>query len=59
LVQAAKAWAFLEGRTYCLPEDVQAVAPAVMRHRLMPRGEYAALRREQVVESFLRSVPVR
>jgi hypothetical protein len=38
---------------------VQAVAPAVMRHRLMPRGEYAALRREQVVESFLRSVPVR
>ena len=59
LVQAAKAWAFLEGRAYCLPEDVQAVAPAVMRHRLMPRGEFAALRREQVVEGFLRSVPVR
>ncbi len=59
LVQAAKAWAFLDGRAYCLPEDVQAVAPAVMRHRLMPRGEFAALRREQVVEGFLRSVPVR
>jgi len=33
-IQAAKAWAFLEGRDYIVPEDVQAVAVAVTSHRL-------------------------
>lgn len=58
LVLAAKAWAFLEGRDYCVPEDVQTVGAAVMRHRLVPRGEYLALRREQVADEFLRNVPI-
>lgn len=34
LLQAARAWAFTAGRTYVLPEDVQAVLPAVVTHRL-------------------------
>jgi MoxR-like ATPase len=34
LLQAARAWAFLAGRDMVLPEDVQAVAPSVMAHRL-------------------------
>lgn len=58
VVTAAKAWAYLDGRDYCLPEDVQAIAPSVMRHRLVPGGEYSTLRREQVVEELLRSVPI-
>ncbi|HZK49286.1 MAG TPA: MoxR family ATPase [Thermoleophilia bacterium] len=57
-VLAAKAWAYLAGRDYCIPEDVQAVAPAVMRHRLVARGDYANLRREQVVEELIRTVPI-
>src|SRR5437867_4948689 len=32
---AARANAFLEGRDYVLPDDVKAVAPDVMRHRLI------------------------
>ncbi|GAB4250049.1 MAG: AAA family ATPase [Thermoleophilia bacterium] len=58
LVLATKAWAFLEGRDYCRPEDVQAVAAPVMRHRLVPQGEYTTMRREQVAEDLLRSVPI-
>ncbi len=58
IVMAAKAWAYLGGRDYCQPEDVQAVAPAVMRHRLVPRGDYSGMRREQVVEELLATVPV-
>ncbi len=58
VVAAAKAWAYLDGRDYCQPEDVQAIAPSVMRHRLVPRGEYTTLRREQVVEELLKSVPI-
>jgi MoxR-like ATPase len=36
LLMAAKAWAFLQGRSMILPEDVQAVAVPVMSHRLNP-----------------------
>jgi MoxR-like ATPase len=34
LQRASQAWALLRGRRMVLPEDVQAVAPAVMAHRL-------------------------
>lgn len=34
LVRASKAWAFLQQRDYLRPEDVQAVAIAVLGHRL-------------------------
>ncbi|MBX9869499.1 MAG: AAA family ATPase, partial [Burkholderiaceae bacterium] len=36
LVQAARAWAALEGRDHVLPEDVQAVLIPVIAHRLRP-----------------------
>lgn len=34
LLRAAQAWAFVAGRDHLLPEDVQAVLPAVAEHRL-------------------------
>ena len=34
LLSAARAWAWLDGRTMVIPDDVQAVLPAVSRHRL-------------------------
>ncbi|PCJ46051.1 MAG: AAA family ATPase [Gammaproteobacteria bacterium] len=34
LQRAARAWALLDDRNYCLPEDVQAVFHAVVEHRL-------------------------
>ena len=36
LLQAARAWAALEGRDHVLPEDVQAVLCPVVAHRLRP-----------------------
>ena len=35
LVKASKSWAYLEGREFVVPEDVQAVFPSVAGHRLM------------------------
>jgi MoxR-like ATPase len=35
LYRAAQAWAFLEGRDFVRPDDVKAVAPAVLAHRLV------------------------
>lgn len=34
LIRAAQAWAWLAGRDYVLPEDVQTMLPAVVGHRL-------------------------
>ena len=34
LLAAARGWALLEGRDHVLPDDVQAVLPAVAEHRL-------------------------
>ncbi|MEZ5727547.1 MAG: MoxR family ATPase [Burkholderiaceae bacterium] len=36
LMRAARAWAMLDGRNHVLPDDVQAVLPAVAGHRLKP-----------------------
>ena len=35
LAQAARAHAFLRGRGYVIPEDVRALAPDVLRHRVV------------------------
>jgi MoxR-like ATPase len=42
LLAAARAWALGQGRPMVLPEDVQAVAPAVMGHRLAGGAAEAA-----------------
>lgn len=34
LLRAAKAWALMNGRTHVLPDDIQAVFPAIAEHRL-------------------------
>ncbi len=36
LLHAAQAWAYLQGRAFVQPEDVQAVLPALVPHRLFP-----------------------
>ena len=38
LRQVAKARALLEGRSFCLPDDVKAYAVEVLAHRLIPAG---------------------
>ncbi len=47
VLHAARAWALMHGRAMVLPEDIQAVAPAVMGHRLDGGAETA---RRVVVE---------
>lgn len=61
LVQAARAWAMLDGRDHVLPDDVQAVVEAVAGHRLRPSGGGTVSHRvrAELVAELLRSVPVR
>jgi MoxR-like ATPase len=38
LYRAAQALAMVEGREYVIPDDVKRLAPAVLAHRVIPRG---------------------
>jgi MoxR-like ATPase len=58
LVRAAQSWAFLAGRSAVLPEDVQAVLPAVVAHRLERRDPAAGEAGQQLAEELIRAVPV-
>jgi MoxR-like ATPase len=41
LVSAARTWAYMEGRSHVVPEDVQAVLPAVVSHRLRSTTDFS------------------
>lgn len=56
LLAAARAWALLSGRNMVLPEDVQAVAPSVMAHRLPPAEGGAS--GGALVTELIHSVPI-
>ena len=60
LVRAAKASAAMQGRDYVLPDDVVALAPTVLTHRLLPSVEAAMGGRTtaSILESLLGTVPV-
>ncbi|HHX35688.1 MAG TPA: AAA domain-containing protein [Gammaproteobacteria bacterium] len=57
LLAAAKAWAFLAGRDYVIPEDVQVVFPAVAEHRLREQNSPSGLGSAAIVKSLLIDVP--
>ncbi|HEU5144199.1 MAG TPA: MoxR family ATPase [Dermatophilaceae bacterium] len=60
LLRSSRAHAALEGRDHVIPDDVKALAPAVLAHRLMPSSETQLARRTtaDVVTEMLRQVPV-
>jgi MoxR-like ATPase len=60
LLQLAKARALVERRDYVLPDDVQALAAAVLAHRLIlaPEARSAGLTAEEVVAEALAGTPV-
>jgi len=55
LQRATRAYAYIDGRDYALPDDVKLLAPYVLAHRLIPTGGRTA---RAILERLLRSVPV-
>jgi MoxR-like ATPase len=60
LVAAGRALALLRGRNYVLPQDVVAIAPEVLRHRVVLSYEALAegIDADRVVEEVLKTIPV-
>ena len=60
LLHAAKAWAFLAGKTFVTPDEVKAVCLPTLRHRvqLRPEVELEGGSVDGVLQGLLASVPV-
>ncbi|MFE8698516.1 AAA family ATPase [Cytobacillus sp. FJAT-53684] len=60
LMKAAQVYAFMYGRDYVLPDDIQYLAPAVFSHRIILKSEakFEGIRAEEVVDRVVSTVPV-
>ena len=60
LYQTAQAWAAIHEREYILPDDVKAMAPHVLTHRLMisPQAQLRGRQPEELVADIVETVPV-
>lgn len=58
LLRAAQAWAYVSGHEGVLPEDVQAVLPAVVGHRLAARDTARFRDAGEIGQHVLAAVPV-
>jgi len=54
LLRAAQSWALMDGRDHVLPEDVQALLPHVIHHRLEPNAEFRDTSREELHDHVMR-----
>ena len=60
LIRATRAYAFIKGRGYVVPDDVKQLAPDVLRHRIITTFEAEAqdVTSEQIVQRILDNVEV-
>ncbi len=58
LLTAARAWALLDERDAVIPEDVQAILPGVVNHRLQAIGEYQKQNSETLVRELIEAVAI-
>ncbi len=60
LIRAAQAKAYLEGRTYCIPDDILELAVPVIAHRIIlsPEARLAQTKVEKVLKDILSKIPV-
>ncbi|MGI6200923.1 MAG: AAA family ATPase [Christensenellales bacterium] len=59
-MQAARVYAAMHGRDFVIPEDIQALALPVLRHRLVlqPEAEMESVAPDQVIQGVLARTPV-
>ena len=60
MAKAARAHAFMKRRGYVIPEDIKALAPDILRHRVIPTYEAEArdITSDDIVARILEAVEV-
>ncbi|SFB14368.1 MoxR-like ATPase [Lentibacillus halodurans] len=63
LMKAAKAYAYIHGRDYVLPDDVKYLAPFILAHRIIlnPEAKYDGFTSDSIIEHIVKNthVPIR
>lgn len=60
LMKASQAYAFMKGRNYVIPDDIQYLASFVMAHRILlkPEAKYGGENAESIIKNLLSTIPV-
>jgi MoxR-like ATPase len=61
LQRSARALALVEGRNYCLPDDIKLLAPLVFSHRVIVHSRSESARQQaerEIIEEILEEIPV-
>ncbi|OGF68215.1 MAG: hypothetical protein A2Y62_05505 [Candidatus Fischerbacteria bacterium RBG_13_37_8] len=61
LISAARALAYMEGRTYILPDDIKKLTKSILAHKLIPKQSLSGQNRnfvEQVIDEILSTTKV-
>ena len=58
LLSAARSWALLEQRDSVIPEDIQAVLPSVVSHRLQAVGEHAKQNSNALMQELIKAIAI-
>lgn len=58
IMRCSQAWSLLHGRDHVLPEDIQAVLPSVVSHRLIPTNEKFSHSPDMVSDLLIKQVPI-
>jgi MoxR-like ATPase len=60
IVEASKAWAFIDGRDYVTPDDVKTVIRPALRHRIIPSPhiELEGGTSDQIIQDVVAQTPV-
>ncbi|WP_394238946.1 AAA family ATPase [Niallia oryzisoli] len=60
IMKAAQAYAFMYGREYVLPDDIQFLVPAVFTHRIILKSEarFTGVSTEDLLKEMMETIPV-
>lgn len=58
LLHCAKTWAYIDGRSHVIPEDVQAVLPSVVEHRLREAADFSGHGGTALAQRLLSTIDV-
>ena len=58
ILRGARAWAFIDGRAEVIPEDIQAVIPPIVTHRLQSTHEMGSSEGLGLADYLLEAVPI-
>jgi MoxR-like ATPase len=56
LLRAAKSKALIEGRSYCIPDDIKSLAIPILAHRIIPASGYEINGYHEEVERLLTEI---